>query len=160
MHRFASNLARCAAAATLALGGLAFALPANADIPGAHPAYLAGLDDLRAAYVALHHEGAENVEREQSAALRDIRAAYGDARRAAAYDGKDLGDHPPVDVDGRGRLERALNALRQAHADFTRYESNGSDRGWQHATVVRVDAAIAHVRRAMADGRWDRNHGY
>ncbi len=162
MHRLASTLARCAAAATLALGGLTFALPANADVPGAHPGYLHGLDDLRAAYVMLHHDAPGNVEREQGAALRDIGAAYRDARRAAAFDGKDLADHPPVDpnVYGRRRLDAALVALQDAHAQFTQYESNGRDRGWQHRTVAHVDAAIAHVKRAMADGRFDWEHRF
>jgi hypothetical protein len=162
MNRFVSHLARCAAAATLALGGLAFALPANADVPGAHPGYLHGLDDLRAAYVALHHDAPGNVEREQAAALRELDAAFRDARRAAAYDGKNLADHPPVDANvyGRRRLDAALVALQDAHAQFTQYESNGPDRGWQHRTVVHVDAAIAHVKRAMADRRYDGNHGF
>jgi hypothetical protein len=144
MNRFVSHLARCAAAATLALGGLAFALPANADVPGAHPGYLHGLDDLRAA------------------GLRELDAAFRDARRAAAYDGKNLADHPPVDANvyGRRRLDAALVALQDAHAQFTQYESNGPDRGWQHRTVVHVDAAIAHVKRAMADRRYDGNHGF
>ncbi len=162
MHRFVSRLARCAAAATLALGGFAVALPANAHVPGAHPGYLHGLDDLRAAYVALHHDAPGNVEREQAAALRELDAAYHDARRAAAYDGKNLADHPPVDsnVSGRRRLDAALVALQDAHAQFTQYESTGRDRGWQHRTVVHLDAAIAHVKRAMADGRFDWDHRF
>lgn len=150
--RFRASLAMCA----LTLAG--FAAPAMADIPGPHPFYLHGLSDLRAAHGYLDQLSASNVDTQELRALREIHAAYGEARHAAAFDGKNLREGFPVDtrLNHHDRLVRALQALHAAHNDFARYESNYTERGWQRAAIIHVDRAIRDTRQALFDQFSDR----
>ena len=106
------------------LGGLLalVSLAANADLPGKHPYYLHALSDLRAARWMLEHRpGDAAVSGQEDVAITEIDAAIGEIKHAAIDDGKDLHDHPVVDVpkDRPGRLHKALELLRNEGEDET-----------------------------------------
>ena len=89
-------------------------------MPGHHPAYLHALTDLRTARWFLYHQpGDARVYAEEDVAIAEVDAAIGDIKRAAYDDGKNLNDHPAVDVPERGsRLLRAIETLRKAAERF------------------------------------------
>src|SRR5450432_3641401 len=95
-------------AVTMALAALAPAL-AHADQPGRHPAYLHALEDLRAARASLERPANVVVKWDEKQAIREIDAAIREIKEAAIDDGKNLNDHPPIDVnlDWKGRLHGA-----------------------------------------------------
>lgn len=129
-------------------------LVACADLPGRHPAYLHALTDLRTArWLIEHRPGDARVSDDEDVAITRIDEAIGDIKRAAIDDGKDLGDHPPVDarLDRRGRLHRAEDLLRKAHADIGREEDDPSTRGLRDRAVQHVDQAIAATHRTIVD---------
>lgn len=139
-----------------------FALCANAFTPQAalaaqHPEYLHGLKDLRIAHQLLTRRSFANVNWHEIRARKEIDQSYRYAASAAIWDGLPL--NAPVGVDAnlhhRERLVRALAALRAAHRDFMRYESNGADRTWRHDAIVWVDKAIWETRRALHAQNWD-----
>src|ERR1700760_458737 len=93
----------------LLLGGLlALVSPAaNADLPGKHPYYLHALSDLRAARWMLEHRpGDAAVSGQEDVGVIEIDKAIGEIKHAAIDDGKDIHEHPKVDVpnDRPGRL--------------------------------------------------------
>jgi hypothetical protein len=132
------------------------ALCANLFAPQAalasdHPAYLHGLSDLRVAHQLLAERSFRNVNTFERRALKDIDQSYRFAESAAIWDNMPLTSRMPVDANlrHRERLVRAEAALRRARYDFTRYESNGADKGWQHGAVVWVDRALRNTRQAL-----------
>jgi len=139
---------------------LMFALPiaANADSPGAHPAYLHALSDLRAARWMLEHRpGDAAVSGQEDVAITEVDAAINEIKKAAIDDGKDLHDHPGVaDVRDRpGRLHKALDLLHKAHQDVAREEDDPMAKGLRNRAVGHIDAAVAATRHAIGDV----NHG-
>src|SRR5579863_6004919 len=87
---------------------------AHADLPGKHPAYLHALADLRTARWMLEHRpGDAAVSEHEDRAIMEIDKAIGEIKHAAIDDGKDIHDHPPMDVapDRPGRLHKALELL-------------------------------------------------
>ncbi len=84
---------------------------ANADVPGQHPAYLHALTDLRTARWMLEHRpGDAAVSSHEDVAVAQIDAAIGEIKHAAIDDGKDIHDHPNMDVPNNhpGHLHKAL----------------------------------------------------
>jgi hypothetical protein len=142
--------------AKFAVGILFFALffvlaPSNAAAQGKHPAYLHALTDLRAARAHLeHHDGGE-LRHEEKEAIHQINDAIDDIKKAAAEDGKDLNEHPPVDagLDYRGRLHRVLELLDKAHNDIAHEEDNGWARGLQKRSFDHIDQARQQVRECI-----------
>lgn len=140
------------ASALLLLLSLPFA--ANADLPGRHPAYLHALTDLRAARWMLEHRpGDAAVSGQEDVAITEIDRTIGEIRRAAIDDGKDIHDHPGVDVphDRPGRLHKALELLRKVHSDVAREEDNPETRGLRNRAVGHIDAAIHATEGAISD---------
>src|SRR5271166_2503365 len=81
--------------------GAAAALSSSAwaELPGKHPFYLHALTDLRAARWCLEHRpGDAAVSAREDVAIGEIDAAIREIRRAAIDDGKDIHEHPGVDV--------------------------------------------------------------
>ena len=144
-------------AMTLLASALFTSIPAMADVPGAHPAYVHGVRDLRIARGLLRGSEMPNVSREEALARRDVDRAMNDAYNASAIDQKNMRTPVSLDVNlnEHDRLVRAFVALRAAHRDFTEFESDGGALGWRHAAVVEVDRAAAHVRRALRARNWD-----
>ena len=132
---------------------------AAADTPGAHPAYLHALTDLR--HARAHVEKYATSGREQSddwRAVRAIDAAIGDIKEAAIDDGKNLNDHPPVDagMDRVGRYHRALELLDSAYNDIDRHESDGWARGLKHRALGHIDEARRAIHHAIDDrAHWE-----
>jgi hypothetical protein len=129
------------------------------QLPGAHPAYLHALTDLRTARWFLYRQpGDARVYADEDAAIREIDAAIGELKRAAIDDGKPLEDHPQVDVHEHGsRLLRAIETLKKAHADVDREEDNPAARGLKHRVLEHID--IAKHRAEDAHAEWLRDMG-
>jgi hypothetical protein len=140
----------------LSISALLLLLPmlANADLPGKHPFYLHALSDLRAARWMLEHRpGDAAVSGNEDVAITEIDAAIGEIKRAAIDDGKNVGDHPNVDVpaDRPGHLHKALELLRKVHSDVAREEDDPVTRGLRDRAVGHIDGAIHATERAIGD---------
>lgn len=141
---------------SLVVGMLLAALPfaASADLPGKHPFYLHALSDLRTARWMLEHRpGDAAVSGQEDVAITEIDAAIGEIKRAAIDDGKDIHDHPKVDVPGDhpGRLHKALELLRKTHGDVAREEDDPLTKGLRNRAVGHIDGAIHATEKAIND---------
>lgn len=115
-----------------------------ADEPGRHPAYLHALSDLRHARAQLERPAAsERMNSEEQHAIEAIDRAIEEIKRASIDDGKNLNDHPPVDVHmgHRGRYRRALELIEQAHNDIAREEDESWARGLRNRAIGHIDEA-------------------
>jgi hypothetical protein len=133
---------------------LAVPLAANADLPGKHPAYLHALSDLRTArWMVEHRPGDAVVSQHEDVAIMEIDKAIGEIKHAAIDDGKDIHDHPQVDVapDRPGRLHKALELLRKVHSDVAREEDDPMTRGLRDRAVGHIDIAIHETERTIFD---------
>lgn len=136
--------------------GLLLPLSAQADMPGRHPAYLHALSDLRAARWMLEHRpGDASVSSQEDVAIAEIDHAIDEIKRASFDDGKDLHDHPAVDMpmDGPGRLHKALDLLAQVHHDINREEDDPETRGLKDRALMHVDEATRATEHAIGDVR-------
>ncbi len=127
---------------------------AAADTPGAHPAYLHALTDLRHARAHLERMTPNaRLDADEQRAIDEIDAAIREVKEAAIDDGKPLSDHPPVDagMDRPGRLRRALELLDSAHHDIDEHESDGYARGLKHRALHHIDEARKAVHHALHD---------
>jgi len=126
---------------------------AGADLPGKHPYYLHALSDLRAARWMLEHRaGDATVSANEDVAITEINKAIGANKQADIDDGKNIEDHPKVDVppDQRGRLHKALELLSKVHADVAREEDDPLTRGLRDRAVGHIDAARNATEGAIA----------
>jgi hypothetical protein len=142
----------------LVVGMLLAALPfaASADLPGKHPYYLHALTDLRTARWMLEHRpGDAAVSGQEDVAITEIDGAIGEIKRAAIDDGKDIHDHPKMDVppDHPGRLHKALELLRKTHNDVAREEDDPMTKGLRNRAVGHIDGAIHATEKAINDAR-------
>jgi len=132
---------------------------ANADLPGKHPFYLHALTDLRAARWMLEHRpGDAAVSGQEDGAIVEIDKAIGEIKKAAIDDGKDIHDHPGVDLpnDRPGRLHKAAELLRKVHGDVAREEDDPVTRGLRNRAVMHIDEALHATERAIGDVRHGR----
>ena len=126
---------------------------ASADVPGKHPYYLHALSDLRTArWMLQHRPGDAGVSANEDVAITEINKAIGAIKHAAIDDGKNIEDHPSVDLppDNPGRLHKALELLNKVHSDVAREEDDPMTRELRDRAVVHVDAAIDATRGALA----------
>ena len=133
---------------------LALPLAANADLPGKHPYYLHALSDLRAARWMLEHRpGDAAVSGQEDVAITEIDKTIGEIKKAAIDDGKDIHDHPQVDVpnDHPGRLHKSLELLRKVHADVAREEDDPMTRDLRDRAIHHLDEAIRANEQAIKD---------
>jgi hypothetical protein len=115
-----------------------------ADEPGAHPAYLHALTDLRHARAHLERfTPSEHMDAEQHHAIEEIDRAIDEITHAAIRDGKNLNDHPPVDahMSYAGRYRRAMELLDKAHNDIAREEDDPRVRGLRNRALHHIDEA-------------------
>jgi hypothetical protein len=148
------NFAKLLLMATFAV--LLMSAFAAADTPGAHPAYLHALTDLRHARAHLERMTPNAaVDANEQRAIEEIDAAIREVKEAAIDDGKPLSDHPPVDarMDRPGRLRRAMELLDKAHQDIDQHESDAFARGLKHRALHHIDEARKAVHHAI-DARW------
>jgi len=135
-------------------GLLMLPLLANADLPGKHPYYLHALSDLRTARWMLEHRpGDAAVSGNEDIAITEIDAAIREIKHAAIDDGKNVNDHPNVDVpaDHPGHLHKALELLRKVYSDVAREEDDPAIRGLRDRAVGHIDGAIHATERAIGD---------
>ena len=126
---------------------------ASADLPGKHPYYLHALSDLRSARWLLEHRpGGAAVSANEDVAITEINKAIGAIKHAAIDDGKNIDDHPNVDLpgDNPGRLHKALDLLSKVHSDVAREEDDPMTRELRDKAVAHIDAAIDATRGAIA----------
>jgi hypothetical protein len=143
----------------LALLGILVLNPKAASaqqVPGPHPAYLHALSDLRLARAYLDQIAWPPVQRDEEHAIREIDAAINEIKKAAIDDGKDLADHPRVDVNMRpdGRFRKALELLDKAHNDTARAEDVPQARGMRDRAVHHIDQAHGTVDDAIRRIHW------
>jgi hypothetical protein len=134
------------------LGGIASNAGAQ-QLPGAHPAYLHALTDLRAARWFLNHQAGDGrVYADEDVGIHEIDAAIGEIKRASIDDGKDLNDHPNVDVREHGsRLLKAIETLKRAHGDIDQEEDNPQLHGLRHRILEHIDHALRSAEDAHAE---------
>jgi hypothetical protein len=116
------------------------------DVKGQHPHYMQALSDLRGARGLL--EGSR--DRDAAKATDDIDRAIGEIKQAAIDDGKELGDHPPVDATqgARSRYQQALKLLADARRDLAYEEDDKAALGWRKRAMAAVDDARRLVERS------------
>lgn len=122
--------------------------------PARHPAYLHALSDLRAARWMIEHRTGDWAQTaDETEAVHQIDGAINDIKKAAFDDGKNIGDHPPVDEhpDHRGRIHEALKFLNKARADIAREEDNAYAGGLRNRAIGHIDAAIQACRRVFGE---------
>jgi hypothetical protein len=133
---------------------LSVPLVANADLPGKHPAYLHALSDLRSARWMLEHRPAgAAVSGQEDVAITEIDRAIGEIKKAAIDDGKNVNDHPSVDVpaDNPGRLHKALELLHKAHGDVSHEEDDPVTQGLQSRALEHIHLAVVATKTALTD---------
>jgi hypothetical protein len=136
------------------------ALPASSQtLPGRHPGYLHALTDLRTARWLLYHQpGDPKVYGGEDIAIQEIDKAIGEIKHASIDDGKDVNDHPNVDVHEHGsRLLRAIETLKKAQHDIDGEEENPEVRGLRK----RASEHIFHATKAAesAHAEWLKDQG-
>jgi hypothetical protein len=127
-----------------------------ADMPGAHPAYLHALSDLRLARGYLQRPTrSAAVKWDENTAIREVEGAIKEIRDAAVDDGKTLDQHAPVDASMAwgGRLQKALDLVSAARADIDKREDDKFARGMKSRAIHRLDAAITAIRAGQAEAR-------
>ena len=147
---------------SLILVSLATLPSAAQDLPGRHPGYLHALTDLRTARWLLSHQpGDQRVYADEDVAIQEIEAAIREIKHASIDDGKDLRDHPPIDVNMRpdGRFRKALELLDKAHNDTARAEDVPEARGLRDRAIGHIDRAHGTVDDAIRRVHWEEWHG-
>ena len=131
------------------------------QVPGPHPAYLHALSDLRMARAYLDQIAWPPVQHDEVHAIREIDAAINEIKHASIDDGKNLEDHPPIDVNMRpdGRFRKALELLDKAHNDTARAEDVPEARGMRDRAVGHIDQAHGTVDDAIRRVHWEQWHG-
>jgi hypothetical protein len=122
-----------------------------------HPAYLHALRDLRMMRAYLDRlTPNERIDDASQNAIVEIDAAIREIRKAAIDDGRDLRDHPPIDVNIApfDRFHRAREAGNSAFAEIDREEENEYAHGLKHRALDHiaqanqiVDHIIEHLDR-------------
>jgi hypothetical protein len=140
--------------------GLAAAPAMAQPLPGAHPAFLHALTDLRTARWFLYRQpGNWKVYEGEDRAIAEIEGAIGDIKRAAIDDGKDINDHPNVDVKEHGsRLLKAIETLDAAARDVNQEEDNPQSRDLKHRALEHI--RIAHEGAVRAHDAWLKEQGH
>jgi hypothetical protein len=122
--------------------------------PGAHPAYLHALTDLRTARWNLkRRKGDHEAKWDESKAIGDIDAAIKKIKEAAIDDGKNVDDHPADDANEpyNGRLHHALENLKAAHDDIDKEEDNDYAKHLKHRALEDIQSAERRTREALCN---------
>jgi hypothetical protein len=140
-------------AITACVFALALSFGASAKpAPGAHPAYLHALSDLRDARAHLERPDGGPLHQQEKDAIGEIDKAIGEIKAASIDDGKDLGDHMPVDahLPWIGRLHKSARLLDKAQADVAKEEDDPAAQGLQARALDHIAKAHRHVDEAIA----------
>ena len=130
--------------------------PPPPPMPAIHPGYLHAISDLRYARALLWREDWRDVMRDQRAAIDEIDRAIDEAKRAAIDDGRNINDHPPLDIrlGWESRFRKAMELLDSAQRDLSYEEDNRHAAAWRSASMAHVQRARDFVARAMRDSWW------
>jgi len=145
--------------ALLLMVGFVSASANSQVLPGKHPAYLHALSDLRAARWFLYHQpGDAKVYQGEDIGIQEIDKAIAEIKRAGIDDGKDINDHPNVDVKEHGsRLLKATETLKKAKADIDQEEDNPEVRESRHRANDHIERAIKAAESAHSE--WLKDQG-
>ena len=119
-----------------------------------HPAYLQALSELRFARAHLFKLTPNDIINDQEQhAIAEIDAALREIRAAAINDGKNLDEHPPIDLTliKTDRYHQALELLQKAGADVSHEEDNPATQGLQHRALMHVNAAQETLTALMRE---------
>lgn len=145
---------RFALPAVLAFTSLVATAASADEQPGKHPHFLHALSDLRNARAnLLKRAGDLAMKWDEGKAVADVDSAMGKIKQASIDDGKDLGDHPPVDAKEPrvGRLHKALAALDAAKKDVNKEEDNAFAQGLKARSLTDIDSAIMRTKEGLCD---------
>jgi hypothetical protein len=125
------------------------------QVAGPHPSYLHALSDLRYARAYLDHgRPGERQSPWEHEAVGQIDQAIGEIKHAAIDDGKNLGDHPPIDTNlyPADRFREAEKLLGKAHHDLDHAEDVQQARGLRDAALMHIDKAWHAAQDALNHG--------
>lgn len=123
-----------------------------ADIKGNHPYYLHALTDLRFARANLDKlTPSDYIDNREVQAIAEIDAAIREIKRASIDDGKNLQDHPAIDVHLQkvGRYRKALEVLDKARQDVRFDEDNNFANGLKWRALKHIAEAQRLVREII-----------
>jgi hypothetical protein len=142
----------------LALFAVAALLPrgAQAQEDGPHSQYRDAPQELRMARAYLNDGWTwEAVRQQDNRAIAEIDAAIHDIKAAAFDDGRELFDHPPIDMhmDWHDRFVRAKDRLKAAREDLKRTEDMPEARQMRNR-------ALSHIWNSeqIVDRAWHTTH--
>lgn len=90
---------------------------------------------------------------DEHTAIKAIDAGIREIKEASINDGKNLQNHPPVDLkaDYKGCLHRALELLHKAEKDCYEEENNNFYRGLQKRAIQYIKEAIRFTEQGIAN---------
>jgi hypothetical protein len=133
--------------------------PPIGDKPGAHPAYLHALSDLRYARALLEKPARPDVKWDEQNSIREVDAAIKEIREAAIDDGKPMTEHPAIDAKRahKDRLREAMTLLGQSAHDIEEREDNNWAKGLRARAIGHIRNAEHAVKEAMEDRAEDKH---
>jgi hypothetical protein len=147
------KFARPLVCAVIAVAALAIgAAPSNSQEEGSHPAFLKALSDLRLMRAYLDKLAPTEVLDERSKnALVEVDAAIHEIKEAGIDDGKDLGDHAPIDasIKPADRFRKARSAGNAAWNDLLKEAGNDFGNGAKHRTLEHIGNANQIVNQIL-----------
>jgi len=89
-------------------------------------------------------------------ALTEIHGAWGEIKKAAIEDGKDIKESPVPDDKGehKGHLHKALNLLQKIKKDVAREEDDPETKGLRNRIVGHINHAMEATKKAI----WHAEH--
>jgi hypothetical protein len=117
-----------------------------------HPGYLHALTDLRTARAHLQNPDSGVLHDEERNAVAEIDKAIAEIKAASIDDGKNLNDHPGIDVHLKwvAHLNKCAELLKKAHDDVAKEEDNPEAQGLQGRALDHIAKASRFVQQAIA----------
>lgn len=142
---------RLAAFTAILLAAAAFGLASRATAAD-HPGYLHALTDLRTARAHLQNPDSGVLHEQEQNAIAEIDKAIGEIKAASIDDGKNLNDHPGIDVHLKwvAHLNKCAELLKKAHDDVAKEEDNPAAQGLQARALDHIAKASRFVQQAIA----------
>jgi hypothetical protein len=137
---------------TAALAVLFLSTFATAQAPGAHPAYLHALSNLRYARAIIYaYHGNPEAEAEGRRAIVEIDAAIHEIVKASIDDGRPLSDHPPADATSfrAGPFTKAFELINDSIADINKHEQNDYADGLKQRALMHLNEAVRIVHHIL-----------
>ncbi|HEY1557207.1 MAG TPA: hypothetical protein VGF94_20365 [Kofleriaceae bacterium] len=121
--------------------------------PAQHPAYLHALTDLRHSRAYLAKPAGATVKWDENRAIHEVDEAINEIKRASIDDGKNIGDHPPVDAGmvWGNRLQKARELAETARRDLDAEEDNAFAGGLRNRALGHIQNAVRAIDEGIAD---------